>query len=81
MADENDHAFGITIGGHTIKAVPMEECAKATYHVCSPVRCFPDDLEHECVACKRAIYGRPYMPPTVPKICIECALLTMKDPN
>lgn len=60
-----------------IHVVSDAEAEKASFVVCcrdGMPRYFPDDENGTCSHCGHAIFYRPSVPKTPPKICIMCAL-------
>ncbi len=52
-----------------------EECDKADFVVCATTGFFDDDIHAACAHCGASIVHRPYVPPSPPKICLDCWML------
>ena len=59
-----------------IKVVTEQEAEAVDFVVCmreGGFTPFDDNVKGVCAHCGHAIFFRPYMPKTPPKICVECA--------
>lgn len=60
-----------------INVVSDEEAAQADYMVCARAGTptpFTDNLTGECIDCGCGLIFRPYMPKSVKRICLQCAV-------
>ena len=67
----------IEIAGVPATVVTDAEAEKADFVVCCRVgtpSVFDDDVAGTCADCGHAIFHRPHVPMTPPKICLDCAI-------
>lgn len=75
----------IMIDGVPVEVVSDEEANLAAFVVCvradSPAaEVFDDNETGVCSRCGAAIVFRPYMPKGPPKICLQCAIASARQP-